>query len=66
MDVDAAGLRLEFSDKELLDLDIEIFATESSVTISGEHLEDTTLDLEDGDIVSTTTEIVHSDALAVL
>ena len=63
-DVDA-GLALEFSGEELLELDIEIFSAEGSVTVSGLDFENTSGDLEDGDIEGTTTEIVDSDDLAV-
>jgi hypothetical protein len=42
-------------------VDIEVLTTKVSVTVGGLDLEDTLLDLEDGDIESTTTEIVDSD-----
>jgi len=45
---------------------IEILTTEMSVTSSGEHLEDTVINGQNGDIESATTEIEHDDVLLVL
>jgi hypothetical protein len=42
-------------------VDIEILTTKVGVTVGGLDLEDTVLDLEDGDIEGTTTKIVDSD-----
>mmetsp|Transcript_113992 Transcript_113992/g.157989 ORF Transcript_113992/g.157989 Transcript_113992/m.157989 type:complete len:497 (+) Transcript_113992:667-2157(+) len=64
-DVHTTGLNLEFSSKELLEFHIEIFTTESSITVSGLNLKDTTADFEDRDIEGTTTEIVNGNDLTV-
>jgi hypothetical protein len=58
-------LGLEFSLEEILEFDIEIFASKSGISVGGLHFEDTSGNLEDGDIESTTTEIVNSDDLTV-
>ena len=63
-DIDAA-LSLELTDEEVLKLEIEVFTSESGVSVGGLHLEDTSRDLEDGDIESSTTEIIDSDDLAI-
>lgn len=64
LDIDAR-LGLEFTDKVLLDLNVEVLTTESSVTVGGLDFEDSTGDFENRDIVGTTTEIVNSDDLAI-
>ena len=60
-----SGLALELTGHEVLQLHVEVLTTESSVTVGGLDLENSTRDLENGDVESTTTEIVHSDDLAV-
>lgn len=42
-------------------VDVEVLTTQVGVTVGGLDLEDTVLDLEDGDIESTTTKIVDGD-----
>jgi hypothetical protein len=58
-------LLLELSDEILLEAEIEVLTTEGGVTVGGLDLKDTSGDFEDGDIESTTTEIVNSDDLTV-
>lgn len=58
-------LGFEFTDEVLLDLDVEIFTTEGSVSISRFDLKHTTWDLENRDIKSTTTKIVNSDNFTI-
>jgi len=45
---------------------VEIFSSEMGITGGGEHLEDTVVDGEEGDIEGTTTEIEDDDVLLVL
>lgn len=52
---------LELANHVANQVDIEILTTKVSVTVGGLDLEDTVLDLEDGDIKGTTTKIVDSD-----
>jgi len=54
-------LLLELLDEVADEGDVEIFTTKMSVTVGGLDLEDTVLDLQDGDIESTTSQIVDSD-----
>ncbi len=56
-----AGLLLVRLDEIVDDTVVEIFTTEMSVTGSSQHLEDTVVDGEKGDIESSTTEIVDDD-----
>ncbi|CAF3485171.1 unnamed protein product [Fusarium graminearum] len=56
-----AGSLLEVLDKVSNKVDIEIFTTEMGITVGGLDLENTVLDLKDGDIEGTTTKIVDSD-----
>jgi len=55
------GLLLELIDDVADEVDIEVLTTKVSVTVGGLDLEDTLLDLENGDIESTTTKIVDGD-----
>ena len=54
-------LLLELADNVTDEVDVEVLTTEVSVTVGGLDLEDTLLDLKDGDIESTTTKIVDGD-----
>jgi hypothetical protein len=54
-------LLLELLDEVADEGDVEILTTKVSVTVGGLDLEDTVLDLEDGNIECTTTEIVDGD-----
>lgn len=56
-----AGCLLEVGDHVADQVDIEILTTKVGVTVGGLDLEDTVLDLEDGDIEGTTTKIVDGD-----
>jgi hypothetical protein len=56
-----ALLPLELVDEMADESDVEVFATKVSVTVGGLDLEDTSLDLKNRDIKSTTTQIVNSD-----
>ena len=58
--VNAGGL-LEVLDDVTDQSDIEVLTTQVSVTVGGLDLEDTLLDLQTGDIESTTTQIVDGD-----
>jgi len=58
-------LGLEFSLEEIYEFDIEIFTSKSGISVGGLHFEDTSGNLEDGDIEGTTTEIVNSNDLTV-
>ena len=58
--VNAGGL-LEVLDNVTDQSDIEVLTTEVSITVGGLDFEDTLLDLQAGDIESTTTQIVNSD-----
>jgi hypothetical protein len=58
--IDALFL-LELLDEVANKSDVEILATEMSVAVGRLDLKDAVLDLEDGDIESTTTEIVDGD-----
>jgi len=60
-----AWLGFKFTDEVLLDLDVEIFTTKGSVSISRFDLKHTTWDLENRDIESTTTKIVNSDNFTI-
>lgn len=59
-DIDAL-LLLELLDEVADEGDIEVLTTKMGVTVGGLDLKDTVLDLEDGDIESTTAKIVDSD-----
>ena len=61
-----AGLLLELLDEVADKVDIEILTTEMGITVGGLDLEDTVLDLEDGDIEGTTTKIVDGDNAVLL
>lgn len=61
-----AGLALELLDDLADERDIKVLTTQVSITIGRFDLEDTLLDLEDGDIESTTTEIVDGDDTVLL
>lgn len=52
---------LELANHVADQVDIEILTTKVGVTVGGLDLEDTVLDLQDGDIESTTTKIVDGD-----
>lgn len=52
---------LELANHVANQVDIEILTTKVGVTVGGLDLEDTVLDLEDGDIEGTTTKIVDGD-----
>lgn len=52
---------LELANHVANQVDIEILTTKVCVTVGGFDLEDTVLDLEDGDIEGTTTKIVDGD-----
>ena len=56
---------LELVEEVVDECDIEVLTTKVSVTVGGLHLENTLLHLQNGDIESTTTEIVDSDYGAV-
>lgn len=58
--IETRGL-LELANHVADQVDIEILTTKVSVTVGGLDLEDTVLDLQDGDIESTTTKIVDGD-----
>ncbi|KAF3068827.1 hypothetical protein CFAM422_007852 [Trichoderma lentiforme] len=58
--IETRGL-LELANHVADQVDIEILTTKVGVTVGGLDLEDTVLDLQDGDIESTTTKIVDGD-----
>ncbi|ROW05767.1 hypothetical protein VMCG_05263 [Cytospora schulzeri] len=58
--VESGGL-LEVLNHVANEVDVEVLTTEVGVTVGRLDLEDTVLDLQDGDIESTTTKIVDSD-----
>jgi hypothetical protein len=55
------GLLLELVDDVADEVNVEVLTTKVGVTVGGLDLEDTLLDLKDGDIEGTTTEIVDGD-----
>lgn len=55
------GLLLELANDVADEVNIEVLTTKVSVTVGGLDLEDALLDLKDGDIEGTTTEIVDGD-----
>ncbi len=57
----SAGLLLVLLDEVLDDMVIEIFTTKMSVTSGGHDLEDTVVDGQEGNIESSTTEIVDDN-----
>lgn len=59
-EIETRGL-LEVGNYVANQVDIEILTTKVSVTVGGLDLEDTVLDLEDGNIEGTTTKIVDGD-----
>lgn len=61
-----ASLALELLLEVLKEVSIEILTTKVSVTSSGLDSEDTTLDVQQGDIEGTTTEIVDKDVALLL
>ena len=63
-DIDAT-LSFELTYEEVLHLEIEVFTSESCVSVSGLNLEDTAGDFKDGDVKGAATEIVHSDDLSI-
>ncbi|ROW02352.1 hypothetical protein VSDG_02455 [Cytospora chrysosperma] len=58
--VEPRGL-LEVLDHVAHEVDVEILTAQVGITVGGLDLKDTVLDLQDGDIESTTAEIVDSD-----
>ena len=56
-----AGLLLVLLEHVLNDAVVEVLATKMGVTSSGQDLEDTVVDGQEGDIEGTTTEIVDDD-----
>jgi len=58
-------LVLEFLDKELHKYNIEILSSKGSVTVSGLNLKNSTGNLKNGNIESSTSKIVNGENLSV-
>ena len=64
MDINAT-LALELSDQEVLNLDVKIFTSKRSVSVCGLNFKNSSRDLKERDIVSTTTQVVDSNDLSI-